>query len=258
MKNKNTFRSEMLEDRSLLAVETCEDKFQLTASCVLETGFTAAKDSFTRINGGSMVLSSDESDLTKTYFNLNNATLQFATASTFASIFAECSLINGQSGAAGSDTAIDACKFTNSYSGAKTKITPGFLAPVSFPLVTSPDIKLTNDVTLPKGELKFEGPAILTWNIDPDRCQSTFGLEWDVKVTDANGVSPLDLDFSTEHVGSGVTALHNPNINFDLCKSTTELNSEGVFEIKPQKASDPLDVRQQKLNKINNLFPLNI
>lgn len=256
MKNKNTFHPEMLEDRSLLAVESCTDTFQLTASCVLETAMLAA-GAQARINGGTLVLSSDESDLTKTYFNLNNATLQFGPAG-FATINSQCSLIHGQSGAAGSDVAIDNCKFTSSYSGAKTQIAPGFLAPVSFPLVTAGTA--VNAINLNAGELKFEGPAILTWNIDPDRCQSTFGLEWDVKVTDSTTPVPTELAFNGlgVHVGSGVTALHNPNINFDLCKSSTTLNSEGVFEIKPQKASDPLDIRQQKLNKINNLFPLNL
>lgn len=253
MKNKTTFRSEMLEDRALLAAVSCTTAFEMTASCVLEAGI--ADQAAARITGGSMVLSSDASDLTKSYFSLNNATLEVGN-NDFSTIAGRCSLVNGQSGAGGSAVSIDKCNFPQSFSGAKTLGAPGFFAPVSFPLVSAS--VFPNPTAIAAGELTFAGPAILTWTIDPDRCQSTFGLDWNVQVKDST--SAVVADFATDplsHVGSGVTALHNPNINFDMCKSLTPLNQDGVFEIKPQKAGDPLDVLQQKLNRISDLFPLN-
>jgi hypothetical protein len=244
MTHKPTFRSEALEERSLLA-SSCVSEFQMTASCVLGSNLDAAASAV--ITGGNMVLSSDASDLTKTYFNLNNATLSYRNGS--GAEVGSCSLINGQSGAGGSADFIKSCDFTESFSGAKTKVAPGFLAPVTFPLATS--IAELPAPALNAGEITFKGPAKLTWTIDSDRCQSNFDLKWDVLVSDGTN----NLNFATQGVGSGVTAKHNPNINFDMCKSNVALTN-GAYVITESQPGEKFDGRMQKLRAINKLFPL--
>ncbi len=231
---------EVLENRALLSGVPCTVETTLSAACTLNGEFTPVGGSSfqltTAVGTGSMVLSSSPDDLGHFKFTLTDGVLTIRSGVALASpVVGTCTLMAGASGIHGAPVNMEVCDFgvPAGVSGTKTHMAPGFRAHVGFPLLTTLNgagtgVGAAITVTTPgsmKGEVEMSGPAVFEFRADSDSTspsgQSTIALKSWIPVVTSGGLGVFTFAAANQIVsvgslGSGTTAVTNPNFNADL------------------------------------------
>lgn len=231
---------EVLENRALLSGFPCTVNTTLSAACTLNGEFTPGTGSSFQLttadDTGSMVLSSSPDDLGHFQFTLTGGVLTVRSGLQLNSgVVGTCTLVAGASGIHGAPVSMDVCDFgvAAGVSGTETHMAPGFRAHVGFPLLTTLNtagtsvgaaITVTTAGSM-KGEMLMSGPAVFEFRADGDSTspsgQSTIALKSWIPVVTSEGLGVFTFTAANQIVsvgslGSGTTAVTNPNFNADV------------------------------------------